>query len=61
MLLLEPGLLGPKTIDVSNFHTIVANCNQTENWNEKSNDKKLFLLCPCASKWKALSDIRNIA
>ena len=27
---LEPRILGPKTIDDTNFHTIVAKCIQTE-------------------------------
>ena len=52
-VILEPGLLGPTTIDDSNFYTIVAKSIQTENWNEKSNDTKLFLLwhCVCNLKW----------
>ena len=33
LLSLEPGLLGPKTIDDSNFHAIVAKCIQTKNCN----------------------------
>ena len=54
MLLLEPGLLEPKTIDDSNFHTIVVKCIQTESWNQKLNDMKLFLLRPFVRNFKCI-------
>ena len=51
--------LRPKTIDDSNCYTIAAKCNQTENWNEKSNDKKIFLLCPCVNNLKGIKWYRK--
>ena len=38
-LLLEPGLLGPKTVNASNIHTIVAKC--ISNWKLKREIKRL--------------------
>ena len=60
-LLIKPGFLEPRTINVSNFHTIVAKCIQTGNWNKNQTTQSYFYFDLVCVTLNALGDIWNLA